>query len=127
MNGVPNSPINRYNQVVDSEMNSNIVIDSDNIQLCAGSDAERSATPIGSFVHNNVIMSKTNLDPFTVYDDISGISFDGNVLNEEANVPIKNGFRKVRYPVTENKNGLRVPAQSLIDETGCYLPVRSFR
>ena len=127
MNGVPNSPINRYNQVVDSEMNNNIVIDSDNIQLCAGSDAERSATPVGSSMHNNIIMSKTNLDPFTVYDDVSGISFEGNVLNEEANVPIKSGFRKVPYSVTENKNGLRVPAQSLIDETGCYLPVRSFR
>lgn len=118
MNGVPNSPINRYNQVVDSEMNNNIVIDSDNIQLCAGSDAERSATPVGSSMHNNIIMSKTNLDPFTVYDDVSGISFEGNVLNEEANVPIKSGFRKVPYSVTENKNGLRVPAQSLIDETG---------
>ena len=116
MNGVPNSPINRYNQVVDSEMNNNIVIDSDYIQLCAGSDEERSATPIGSSMSKNIIMSKTNLDPFTVYDDISGISFEGNVLNEEANVPIENGFRKVPYSVTENENGLRVPDQSLIDE-----------
>ena len=31
---------------------------------------------------------------------------------------VKNSFRKVPYSVTENKNGLRVPAQSLIDETG---------
>ena len=118
MNGVPDSPINRYNQVVDSKMNNNIVIDSDNIQLCAGSDEERSATPIGSSMHSNIIMSKTNLDPFTIYDDISGISFEGNVVNEEATVPIKNGFRKVPYSVTENEDGLRVPAQSLIDETG---------
>jgi len=116
MNGVPNSPINRYNQVVDSEMNNNIVIDSDNIQLAAGSDEERSATPIGSSMSNNIIMSKTNLDPFTVYDDVSGISFEGNVLNEEANVPIENGFRKAPYSVTENKDGIRVPTQSLIDE-----------
>ncbi len=116
MNGVPNSPINRYNQVVDSVMNNNIVIDSDYIQLCAGSDAERSATPIGSSMHNNIIMSKTNLDPFTVYDDISGISFEGNVLNEEADVPIESGFSKAPYSVAENENGLRVPAQSLIDE-----------
>ncbi len=116
MNGVPNSPLNRYDQVVDSFMDNNIVIDSDYIQLCAGSDDERSATPVGSTMHNNIIMSKTNLDPFTVYDDVSGISFRGNVLNEEADVPIDGGFEKAPYSIAENANGLRVPAQSLIDQ-----------
>ncbi|MBT8084018.1 MAG: polysaccharide lyase 6 family protein [Woeseia sp.] len=118
MNGVPNSPINRYNQVVDSEMNNNIVVDSDNIQLCAGSDAERSATPVGSAMKNNIFMSKTNLNPFTIYDDISGISFEGNVINDEADVPIDRGFSKAPYSVTRNDNGLLVPAQSLIDQIG---------
>ncbi len=116
MNGVPNGPINRYDPVVDSFLDNNIVIDSDHIQLCAGSDEERSATPTGSSMSKNIIMSKTNPDPFTIYDDISGIKFEGNVLNEEANVPIENGFRKVPYSVTENENGLRVPEQSLIDD-----------
>lgn len=115
MNGVPNSPLNRYDQVVDSLMNNNIVVDSDYIQLCAGSDEERSATPIGSSMHDNIIMSTTNLDPFTVYDDISGISFKGNVLNEEADEPIGRGFSKEPYAVEENEHGLRVPARSLID------------
>jgi len=118
MNGVPNGPINRYDPVIDSLMNNNIVIDSDHIQLCAGSDEERSAVPTGSSMHNNIFMSKTNLDPFTIYDDISGISFEGNVLNEEANVPIDTGFSKAPYSVTENDLGLRVPTQSLIDEIG---------
>ena len=116
MNGVPNSPLNRYDPVVDSLMNNNIVIDSDHIQLCAGSDEERSATPIGSSMHDNIIMGKSNLDPFTIYDDVSGISFAGNILNEEASVPIANGFSKAPYSVEENENGLRVPAQSLIDQ-----------
>ena len=115
MNGVPNGPINRYDPVVDSSIDNNIVVDSDHIQLCAGSDAERSASPVGSSMQNNIIMSKTNLNPFTVYDDISGISFEGNVLNEEADVPIESGFSKAPYSVAENKNGLLVPAQSLID------------
>jgi len=116
MNGVPNGPINRYDPVVDSLMNNNIVVDSDHIQLCAGSDEERSAPPTGSSMHNNIFMSKTNMDPFTVYDDISGISFEGNVLNEEADIPIENGFRKAPYSVAENEHGLLVPEQSLIDE-----------
>ncbi len=118
MNGVPNSPINRYNQVVDSKMESNIVVDSDYIQLCAGSDEERSAVPVGTTFKNNIIMGKTNLEPFTIYDDVSGISFEGNVLNEEATIPLPNGFEKVPFNVTRNENGLRVPDNSLIDEIG---------
>ncbi len=116
MNGVPDSPINRYNPVIDSVMNNNIVVDSDNIQLCAGSDAERSAVPTGTSMHNNIFMSKTNLNPFTVYDDVSGISFEGNVLNDDADVPIESGFSKAPYSVAENAHGLLVPAQSLIDQ-----------
>ncbi|MGI9232397.1 MAG: chondroitinase-B domain-containing protein, partial [Woeseiaceae bacterium] len=116
MNGVPNGPINRYDPVIDSLMSNNIVIDSDHIQLCAGSDAERSAPPSDSSMHNNIFMSKTNLNPFTVYDDVSGISFEGNVLNEEADVPIDSGFSKAPYSVTENEHGLLVPAQSLVDQ-----------
>lgn len=118
MNGVPNSPLNRYDQVVDSLMNNNIVIDSDHIQLCAGSDAERSATPIGSSMHNNIIMSRTNPKPFTIYDDVSGISFQGNILNEEAEIPVDSGFSTSPYAVTENAHGLRVPDQALIDAIG---------
>ena len=116
MNGVPNGPINRYDPVIDSHMDSNIVIDSDHIQMCAGSDEERSAPPTGTTMHNNIFMSKTNLDPFTVYDDVSGISFQGNVLNEEADVPIDGGFEKAPYSVAPNANGMLAPAQSLIDD-----------
>ncbi len=118
MNGVPNGPINRYDPVIDSLMNNNIVVDSDHIQLCAGSDEERSAPPTGSSMHNNIIMSKTNLNPFTIYDDISGISFDGNILNEEADVDIEQGFSKVPYSVEKNQHGLLAPPQSLIDQIG---------
>lgn len=118
MNGVPNSPLNRYDPVVDALVNNNIVVDSDHIQLCAGSDEERSATPVGSSMHDNIIMTRTNLEPFTVYDDISGIDFEGNVLNEEASVPIDSGFSKAPYFIEENENGLRAPAHDLVDRIG---------
>ncbi len=45
MNGVPNSPPNRYVPVIDSKVNNNTFINCDHIQLCAGSDAERSQAP----------------------------------------------------------------------------------
>lgn len=116
MNGVPNSPINRYNQVVDSKMQGNIVIDSDNIQLCAGSDEERSAVPIGSSFSNNIIFTKTNNNPFTIYDDVSGIEFSGNIINEEAKPPFDQGFKIVPFGLSQNENGLLSPSKDLLDQ-----------
>ncbi len=115
MNGVPDSPVNRYNQVIDSYMDNNIVINSDYIQLCAGSDEERSAVPIGSTFKNNLILGNTNAEPFTIYDDVSGIEFSGNVMNEAAKAPFNDGFEKVPLALSRNENGLLVPNQELID------------
>lgn len=118
MNGVPNGPINRYDPVIDSIMDNNIVVDSDHIQLCAGSDAERSAVPTGSTMRNNLFMSRTNLDPFTVYDDVSGISFDGNIINEEARLPIESGFSRATFALAQNEHGLLAPDVALIEQIG---------
>ncbi len=118
MNGVPDSPINRYNQVVDSKIENNILIDCDYIQLCAGSDEERSAIPVGTTMTGNVFMSKTNLDPFTIYDDISGITFENNFINNDAKLSISNGFEKVDYSVETNENGLPVPNKDILEKIG---------
>lgn len=118
MNGVPNSPINRYNQVVDSKIENNILIDCDYIQLCAGSDQERSAVPIGTTMTGNVFMSKTNLDPFTIYDDISGITFKNNFINKDAKLSIPTGFEAIDYSVNTNENGLKVPSKEILEKIG---------
>ncbi|WP_205959889.1 polysaccharide lyase 6 family protein [Flammeovirga aprica] len=118
MNGVPNSPLNRYNQVVGAKITNNIIIDSDHIQLCAGSDEERSATPVDSHFDQNVLMTTTNPKLFTVYDDISGISFNGNYINQEENTPTEEGFKKVEYALTENENGLKVPSKKILKKIG---------
>ena len=120
MNGVPNSSPNRYNQAIDAVMENNIVVDSDYLNFCVGSDEERTAIPIDSSFRNNLILGKTNLDPIKLFDDVSGIDFKGNILNEEVNVPseVKDGFNKVPYSVMTNKEGLRVPAQSLVNKIG---------
>lgn len=80
MNGVPNSPLNRYFQVKESEASHNTFVNCDYIQLCAGSDAERSAVPVDTRIDSNAFIHDAADDIFTVYDDISGISFAGNVL-----------------------------------------------
>ncbi len=115
MNGVPNSPPNRYDPVIESAMNNNVVIDSDYIQLGAGADEERSAPPTTTEMQNNIILGKQNLNPITVFSDVSGITFKGNVLNEDASNPLSSGFEKVPYKVSKNSNGLWVPEKALLD------------
>ncbi|MEI6894963.1 MAG: chondroitinase-B domain-containing protein [Colwellia sp.] len=118
MNGVPNSSPNRYNQAIDVVMDNNIVIESDHLNFCAGSDEERSAVPVGSSFQNNLIMGKSNLNLIKLFDDVSGITFAGNIINKEVNVPsvIDSGFTKTAYSITTNKQGLRVPPQALVDQ-----------
>ncbi len=115
MNGVPNSPINRYNQVVDSHMQNNLVINSDYIQLCAGSDEERSAVPVGSSFTNNLILGTTNPEPFTIYDDVSGIEFAGNVMSKGTKRPFEQGFSYTSTSLEKNKHGLLVPSDDLLE------------
>jgi len=118
MNGVPDSPPNRYHQVVDSKIEGNIFIDCDYVQLCAGSDAERTAVPVNTSITGNIFLSNTNQEPFTVYDDISGIAFSNNYINKEAKLPFDHGFDAVNYSVIENNDGLKTPLKDLIDKIG---------
>ncbi|WP_411817450.1 chondroitinase-B domain-containing protein [Hyphococcus sp. DH-69] len=110
MNGVPNSPINRYHQVKDATINNNSLINSDNIQLAAGSDAERSAVPIDSEFTQNLIYHARGRDVFTVYDDVSGISFAKNVLAPMTPPAFSDGFRKEEIALERAENGLLYPA-----------------
>jgi len=81
MNGVPNGPINRYDPVIDSVMTNNSLIDSDNIQLGAGSDSERSAPPSNTTMERNLVVHAKGRNSMTVYDDMSGIAFKDNISN----------------------------------------------
>lgn len=118
MNGVPNSPINRYNQVVDSKVEGNIMINCDHVQFCAGSDEERTAIPVGTTFTRNLFLSKSNPEPFTIYDDISGIEFSQNLINNGVQPPQENGFEQVDYKVSQNSNGLDIPSRELLDKIG---------
>ena len=70
MNGVPDSPINRYHQVDGAEIVNNTLVNVEHIQLAAGSDAERSAVPINSKFENNLIYTESGRDTFTLYESI---------------------------------------------------------
>ena len=108
MNGVPDSPINRYHQVVDAVIENNSIIGSDRIQLGAGSDTERSAVPESSVFRNNLVMRSEDGPIFQVYDDMSGIDFLDNVVIGPGD-PVFDGFERVDGELERAENGLFYP------------------
>ncbi len=118
MNGVYDSPINRYHQVKNSRIENNSIIDSDHVQLAAGSDLERQAVPIDSVMSNNLFYHSKKKSIFTVYDDISGIAFSDNALINVESGDIKNGVKSVTSELAKGKNGLLYPVDEALAKTG---------
>ena len=92
MNGVPDSPINRYHQVDGAVVENNTFENVAAIELGEGSDAERTAVPINSMFSRNVVSGLDGKTPFTLYDDMSGIIFSENVSAETPPEQIASGF-----------------------------------
>ena len=79
MHGVPDSPINRYHQVVGAVIENNTIIDARSLFLGAGMDAERSAPPIDSRFARNLIVNADGRNPMRTLGDLSGVVFADNV------------------------------------------------
>ena len=114
MNGVPNSPPNRYVPVIDSKLENNVFINCDHIQLCAGSDSERSQAPRTSEISNNIFYHETKSNLFTVYDDISGITFENNITSQNIETGIASGFEKAAITLEKNEQGFLIPTSDKI-------------
>lgn len=110
MNGVPNSPINRYHPVDNAAITNNSVIDVDNVQFGAGSDDERSAVPTNSTMAQNLFSHSSSDNIFTVYDDMSGIDFDENLVSGFAAPEFAEGFHRRDIALERAENGLLYPA-----------------
>ncbi|WP_158966415.1 polysaccharide lyase 6 family protein [Paraglaciecola sp. L3A3] len=118
MNGVPNSTINRYHQVDNALIENNSLINVDHFHLAAGSDVERSAAPINSRIINNLIVNNKNTDGITIFDDISGIQFSGNVLPTGTKPSIKSGFSVEPVELKRAANGLLYPTSEALANKG---------
>ena len=92
MNGVPNSPINRYHQVDGTVIEGNVFDGVSAIELGEGSDAERTAVPVNSIFKNNIVRGVEGQTPFSLYDDMSGIRFSGNTASEAPPKELAGGF-----------------------------------
>ena len=109
MNGVPNSPINRYHRVDNAVIENNSIIQSDHIEFAAGSDEERSATPVNSMFRSNLIYNDGGRDVIAVHDDVSGIDFQGNVLSNVDDPVLEAGFVNTALELMPADNGLLFP------------------
>jgi poly(beta-D-mannuronate) lyase len=118
MNGVPNSSINRYHQVVNAQIENNTLVNIDHVHLAAGSDAERSAVPKNSSFKNNLFFNENNKAPFSVFDDISGINFSSNVSNELTSNKITSGIVEQNIVLKRAANGLLYPTSNAISNAG---------
>lgn len=107
MNGVPNSPLNRYNQVKNATVTRNVFYNCSAFQLGAGSDEERTLPPITSVLSDNIVYTTTAIAPMVVYTDSKGIDFKNNILDSPYSKSI-NGFtaKKLKW---KNQNGIFVP------------------
>ena len=106
MNGVPNSSINRYHQVNNAKIDNNTLVNLDNINLAAGSDAERSATPINSSFSNNLVVNESAENPFKIFDDVSGITFKNNFASQRPQDELAQGFDVKDIELVRGENGL---------------------
>jgi len=98
MNGIPKSPLNRYNQVTDVVVAYNTWIDCKAPwQLGVGANMDmkdvlpkseiRSARPIRTVVANNIIYNRTaDPNPIQSYDKVDGIRFRNNLLDNAGGV-----------------------------------------
>jgi len=109
MNGVPNSPVNRYVQVENAAIENNTVIDSKRITLNAGADTERSAPPINSKVVGNLLGGTGKGEFIKVQDDISGIKFSDNLIFNGSTQQEIAGVAKASVEMERAENGLLYP------------------
>ena len=118
MNGVPNSPLNRYDPVDNALIENNSIIDSDHVELGAGSDEERSATPTNSVFRSNLIFNEDGRNIVAVHDDVGGIEFQGNVLNNVDEPALTGGFVNASLELASADNGLLYPADERFADLG---------
>lgn len=124
MNGTVNAPVNRYGQVVNAQIENNTFINVDNIQLGAGSDAERNAPPVNSRMQHNLVFSDSTADVFKIFDDMSGIAFANNVLHKVNSENLRQGFSSQTLVMKRNAAGLLMPQGDAYKNIGASSSLR---
>ncbi|MFA5298891.1 MAG: chondroitinase-B domain-containing protein [Lutibacter sp.] len=125
MNGIPKSPLNRYNQVTDVVVAYNSFIDCKSpLNFSVGSNVDksevlpaseiRSARPERTIVANNLIYNETNGEfPIINYDKVDGVMFKNNILNSENKSEVKSdGLITKKFEMNKLSDWLYAPTQN---------------
>ena len=108
MNGVPNSPANRYLEVSEAVISNNSFYECSPISFCEGSDTERSVQPHDVKFLNNIFYNSKDRQLYNIYDDISRISFSGNLASKIISQELINGFTKTSFTIKKS-GSLNIP------------------
>lgn len=125
MNGIPKSPMNRYNQVTDVVVAYNSFIDCESpFQFGVGSNISqkdvlpeseiRSARAERTIVANNLIYNQKTENPLVLaHDAVDGVLFKNNMFNGPKNmVGITEGFLSQDFKMKKLTEDLYVPEQN---------------
>ncbi|MFB9057946.1 chondroitinase-B domain-containing protein [Mariniflexile ostreae] len=128
MNGVPKSPLNRYNQVTDVVVAHNTFIDCISpLQFSVGVNIDkkdvlpaseiRSERPERFVLANNLIYNQNKDNhPIKAYDKVDGVLFKNNILNSEDKSDVTaHGFITKDLQVDQISENLFVPNQNYED------------
>ncbi|MFK7905546.1 MAG: chondroitinase-B domain-containing protein, partial [Chitinophagales bacterium] len=129
MNGIPKSPLNRYNQVTDVVIAHNTWVNCVNPwHFGVGSNVSqkdvlplseiRSARPIRTTVANNLIYNdkadKADKTPIVAHDKVDGINFQNNLIsNQGADFEKQEGLEAASIEVTEVAQYIFAPKSGL--------------
>ncbi|UIJ44011.1 polysaccharide lyase 6 family protein [Sphingomonas cannabina] len=117
MNGVPNSPLNRYAPVEDALIANNSVIEAARITLAMGADRERTVAPRSTRFVANLIVNHGD-DPFRAEGPIDGIRFEGNVQQAGRRGPLEVGIAPRPVHLEREANGLLYPTDPALAAIG---------
>ncbi len=118
MNGVPNSPVNRYVEVEGARIEGNTIVDSRRIGFNVGADEERSAPPSNTTFTGNLLSGIEGESFLEVYDDISGITFGRNRVAAGGVASELSAFEQAPVEMERAENGLLYPVDPALAETG---------
>ncbi len=127
MNGIPKSPLNRYNQVTDVVVAYNTYVDCETpFQFSVGANTSksdvlpaseiRSARPIRTIVANNIIydQQQDNKAIVKAYDTIEDVHFENNYANySDTSGLVKKGISQEDMEMQKVSNWLFVPEQNI--------------
>ena len=110
MNGVPNSPLNRYYQVKRAEVVNNTFVNCENtFKIGAGADSELTLPPEDCIIANNVVQTSFQIIDYD--DDPINMVYDSNIMDGSSlGIDEPEGIQQLDPELSESNDGLWRPS-----------------